>query len=49
MSMGGVIMMLLGVGGMSAFLGWCVYKIVSIPEAASHIHSQADIEPPDVQ
>lgn len=46
---GGWIMMLASVGGMTAFLIWCVYKVVSTPEATEHVHSQADIEPPDVR
>ncbi|MFW6059680.1 MAG: hypothetical protein ACODAQ_05830 [Phycisphaeraceae bacterium] len=44
---GGWIMMVLAVGGMSVFLAWCVYKVVSTPQATEHLHSQADIHPPD--
>ena len=49
MTLEGWLMMIIAVGGVSVFLGWCVYKIVSTPEATEHVHSQADIEPPDVR
>ena len=47
MTAGGWIVMVLAVAGISGFLSWCVYKIVSTPEATEHLHSQADIHPPD--
>ena len=47
MTAGGIIMMLLAVGGMTTFLLWCVYKVVATPGSTEHLHSQADIEPPD--
>ncbi|MFA9479475.1 hypothetical protein ACERK3_14395 [Phycisphaerales bacterium AB-hyl4] len=43
----GWIMMLVSVGGMCAFLGWCVYKVVATPGSTEHLHSQADIDPGD--
>ncbi|MEX1016150.1 MAG: hypothetical protein WD534_11920 [Phycisphaeraceae bacterium] len=49
MSLEAWIMMTLSVGGMTAFLAWCVYKVVSTPGSSEHLHSQADIEPPDVE
>ncbi len=48
MTIGGMIIMCVSVFGMTGFLVWCVYKVFSIPGAAEHVHSQADIQPPDV-
>ncbi len=48
MTVGGWIIMILAVGGMTGLLGWCIYKVVATPGAADHLHSQADIETPDV-
>jgi len=47
MSLGGWIIMLLSVGGVTSLLGWCIYKVLSTPGAGEHLHSQADIETPD--
>ncbi len=30
-------------------LGWCIYKVLATPGSAEHLHSQADIETPDVE
>lgn len=49
MTAGGWIVMLLSVGGVTALLGWCVYKVISTPESAEHLHSQADIKTPDLK
>lgn len=47
MTLGGVILMVFSVGGAVCFFGWCLWKLFSSPESSGHIHSQADIEPPD--
>ena len=47
MTIAGWISMIVGVGGATAFLLWCVYRIVSHPGSADHLHSQVDIEPKD--
>lgn len=49
MSLGGWIVMLLSVGGMTGLLCWCIYKVITIPGSAERLHSQADIETPDVE
>jgi hypothetical protein len=49
MTLGGWIIMLLSVGGVAGLFGWCVYKVLSTPGSTEHLHSQADIEPPDVE
>jgi len=47
MTLGGWIIMLLSVGGVASLLGWCIYKVLTTPGSEEHMHSQADIEPPD--
>ncbi|NLY01024.1 MAG: hypothetical protein GXY83_33455 [Rhodopirellula sp.] len=49
MTAGGWLVMILSVGGMTALLGWCIYKVVATPGSTEHLHSQADIETPDVK
>jgi len=39
--------MILAVTGITGLLLWCVYKVISTPGSAEHIHSQADIDPHD--
>lgn len=48
MTLGGWLLMIIAVGGITGFLTWCVYRIVATPGATEHVHSQADIELPDV-
>lgn len=48
MTAGGWIMMVLSVGFVTGLLGWCIYKVVATPASAEHLHSQADIQTPDV-
>ena len=49
MTLGGWIIMLLSVGSVTGLLGWCVYKVLITPGSTERIHSQADIETPDVE
>jgi hypothetical protein len=49
MTIGGWIAMILSVGGVTGLLAWCIYKVITIPGSAERLHSQADIETPDVQ
>jgi hypothetical protein len=35
------------VGGVTAFLSWCLYKVITTAGAEKHLHSQADIDPRD--
>lgn len=46
MSWGGLIIMVLSVGGTSAWLGWCIYKVFSTPEETEKIHG-FDTHTPD--
>jgi len=41
--------MVLGTGGMTGLLLWCIYKVLATPGSTEHLHSQADIETPDVE
>jgi heme/copper-type cytochrome/quinol oxidase subunit 2 len=49
MTAGGWVIMILSVGFVVGLLTWCVWKVISTPGAAEHLHSQADIETPDVR
>jgi hypothetical protein len=39
--------MLLSVGFVSSLLGWCIWKVLTLPGSEEHLHSPADIHPPD--
>lgn len=47
MTLGGWIIMLISVGGVTGLLSWCIYKVISTPGSTEHLHTQADIETPD--
>ena len=47
MTIAGILLMIIAVGGVSFLLGWCVYKVVTVPHPEEHLHTQADITPPD--
>ena len=47
MTAAGWVIMILATGGMTALLGWCIYRVLSTPGSTEHLHSQADIETPD--
>ena len=49
MSAGGWTLMIFSVGLVTCLLGWCVYKVVATPGSTEHLHTQADIEPPDTK
>lgn len=46
---GGWVTMILSVGFVVGLLGWCVWKVISTPGSADHLHAQGDIETPDVR
>lgn len=39
--------MLISVIGMTTLFAWCIRKVLSLPDASEHIHSQSDIDPHD--
>ena len=49
MTFSGLILMILCVGGATAFFAWCMWLVLATPGSSEHIHSQADIEPPDAK
>ena len=49
MTPAGWVIMILAAGGMTLLLGWCIYKVITTPGSTEHLHSQADIETPDVE
>ena len=49
MTPAGWVIMIVAVGGMTGLLGWCIYKVIATPGSTEHLHSQADIETPDVE
>jgi hypothetical protein len=49
MTWGGWIVMIVSVGGVTGLLAWCICKVVATPGSTEHLHSQADIETPDIK
>ncbi len=47
MNAAGWIIMLTSVVGMTALFAWCIRKVLTVPGASEHIHSQSDIDPHD--
>ena len=47
MNTSGWIVMILSVGGMTVFLGWCIFKVLTTPGSSEHLHTQVDIDPHD--
>ncbi len=47
MTIGGWVMMITIVGGMTGLMVWCVCRVIRAPGAAQKLHSQADIDPRD--
>jgi len=47
MSPAGWITLIAAVGGATLLFAWCLWKVLATPGADEHIHSPADIEPPD--
>ena len=48
MTAAGWVIMILATGGMTGLLGWCIYRVLATPGSTEHLHSQADIETPDL-
>lgn len=47
MTLGGWVVMLLSVGGVTAWFSWCVYQVLHEPGATRKMHSQIDIDTRD--
>jgi len=48
MTTGGWTIMIVSVTFVTGLLAWCIYRVLSTPEAVEHIHSRADIKPTDL-
>lgn len=48
MTLGGWIIMTLSVGFVTALLAWSLWKVLTTPGSTEHLHSQVDIQTPDV-
>ena len=46
---GGWITMILSVGFVTSLFVWCIWRVLRSPDASEHMHSQMDIETPDVE
>jgi hypothetical protein len=49
MTVGGWIAMVASVGAVTGLLLWCIYKVITTPGSGGRLHSQVDIETPDVE
>lgn len=49
MSPSGWFVMTVAVGSATCLMIWCICKVITTPGATKHLHSQADIETPDVE
>lgn len=49
MNAAGWIIMLVSVGGVTAFTVWCIYRVLREKDAEHKIHGQLDIETPDTK
>ena len=41
--------MTVAVSGVTGLLLWCIFKVIATPGSTKRLHSQADIETPDVE
>ena len=49
MTLGGWIIMIGSVGFVVSLFFWCIYKVITTPGSTKHLHTHADIEPPDTK
>jgi len=47
MTIAGWIIMIGATTSITAFLGWCIYKVVSTPESTRHMHAPIEIDTHD--
>ncbi|MGF1450578.1 MAG: hypothetical protein ACFB21_00715 [Opitutales bacterium] len=45
MNFAGALILLLSVGGVSVFFGWCMYRVLTTPDETEHLHSTYDHTP----
>jgi hypothetical protein len=49
MTPSGWIVMTLACGCITTLTVWCIYRVLATPGSTKHLHSQADIETPDIE
>lgn len=49
LTIGGWFTMVMSVGFVTGLFAWCIWRVVRAPDASEHMHSQMDIETPDVE
>ena len=49
MTPAGWFVMVASVGSVTGLLLWCIYKVIATPGSQKHLHTQTDIETPDVE
>lgn len=49
MTPAGWIIMFTAISSITALLSWCIYRVIITPGTDQHLHTQADIEPPDLR
>lgn len=47
MTPAGWFIMFTAIGSIIGLLAWCIYRVITTPGSTEHLHTQADIEPPD--
>lgn len=49
LTVGGWVIMVLSVGFVTILTSWSIYKVLTTPGSEAHVHSQADIQTPDIE
>lgn len=49
MTPAGWFIMCAAIGSITWLLVWCIYRVITTPGSTEHLHTQADIEPPDTR
>ena len=47
MTIGGWITMIVSVGFVTILLVWCMWKVLTTPEATKHLHGELDVDTKD--
>lgn len=48
MNFAGILIMLVSVGGVYAFFGWCLYKVLTTPGETEHMHGVGEHTPDEI-
>lgn len=47
MTTAGTLIMLLSVGTVTILFGWCIFKVMTTPDASTHVHA-VELDTPDM-